>query len=275
VIAPTEDLTAAGRGWREIHRYAYSARRFDDVWPLLADGGARLLGIEASSEGGGFELRVNRAGIDVPRTVRVHVGGLVHLGDRALVPLSWADFGHPRLFPVLKAVIELAPADCGGHSITQVGLLGRYRPPLGALGEAVDRMAGGEIVAESVTTFVAGLAGRFDAELASTRDSMPAAAGDHEPHGVEDRCRRVFLPVSGIHLRAGGAIAIRLCLARFPGVRTVEVDPFAAMALVSYDPQRCNLDALAACAEDAADVAAALDTFVSRQSGEKSTNNPS
>jgi hypothetical protein len=243
VSARIEDVPT--RGWHEIHRYAYSARRFDDLCPLLADGGARLFGAEDNSEGGGFELRVSRAGVDVPRTVRVHVGGLIHLDHRAVVPLSWADFGHPRLFPVLKAVIELAPADYGRHSITQVGLLGRYRPPLGALGGAVDRIAGAEIVAESVTTFVADLAARFEAELASV-----PASGDHEPSALEEGRRRIFLPVNGLCLRAGGAIDIRHRLALLPGVRTVEVDPLAAMALITYDPERCNVDDLAACAED-------------------------
>lgn len=243
MITRVQDLPPTRRGWREIHRYGYPARRFDEVWPLLAGGAERLLGAEADADGCGLELRVTRAGIDLPRTVRVHVGAPVHLGDHAVVPLSWSDFRHPRLFPVLRAVLEFAPADYGRRSVTQVGLLGRYRSPLGPFGEAVDRMAGAEIVAESVGAFVDDLAERIEAEV-------EPASSDHEPAVVEDGGRRIFLPLSRLRVRAGGAVASRRRLALLPGVRTVDLDPIGGMAVVTYDPHQCNLDDLAAWADD-------------------------
>jgi hypothetical protein len=75
------------------------------------------------------------------------VGGLVHLGDRAVLPVAWADLGGPDLYPVRQSVLEVAPPDDSGAAPTLLRLLGRYRAPL----EAV-----------SVTTFLLDLAGRLE-----------------------------------------------------------------------------------------------------------------
>jgi len=162
-VIARESLKRRRVGWRTIERRADIARPFDDVTKLLTTEGGQFVATRAE-EGWGLELRVRPAGAGAPRTVLLHVGGLVDLGDRMLVPVSWADFGRPKLFTVLKAVIELVPAD-DRPAHTQMTLLGRYRPPLGGRGEEVERRSGADIVAESVTAFVVDLAARFEAEL--------------------------------------------------------------------------------------------------------------
>lgn len=242
-----EDMKVSQRGWRGIHRYAYAARPFEDIWPLFGNAPARAFGAIHRAEGEGLELRIRRAGVDLPRTVLLDVGGLVHVGERALVPVSWSDFDRPRLFPVLKAVLELAPADYRRQPITQIGLLGRYRPPLGPLGGAVDRLAGGDVVAESVATFVDDLAARIEADLAPT--VVAGGLVDEDDTPVEPPWRRIFLPIGGLRTRPGGALGLRRLLAGVPGVRVAEVDPLAALALVEYAPDICDLDELVACGE--------------------------
>jgi hypothetical protein len=49
---------------------------------------------------------------------------------------------------------------------TQIDLHGRYRPPLGVLGNAVDALIGHRIAEASVLRFVQDVAARIDAELA-------------------------------------------------------------------------------------------------------------
>lgn len=68
----------------------------------------------------------------------------------ARLPLHWEDARNPRLFPVLDAALELPPLQDRGGSITRVGLVARYRVPLGPVGAWAD---GGviEVVIDSVT----------------------------------------------------------------------------------------------------------------------------
>jgi copper chaperone CopZ len=230
--------------WHQIHRYAYVMRPYEDVWMSVAGSPSMLLDESAGDGLKRLQLHARLAGIDVARPVLVHVGGLVNRGDRAVLSLTWCDQGRRNLFPVMEAVLELVPVDYRGCPITQIGLVGRYRPPFGAFGNAIDRVAGSQIVAESVTWFVAGIARRLEAAL-------PAPEAPEDPLGKEAApleidlappWPHVFLPVDGLSHRRGGAAAVREHLAAVSGVQHVEIDPIAAMAVVDYDPERCTPD---------------------------------
>ena len=62
----------------------------------------------------------------------------------------------PRLFPLMKAEIWLYPLTA---TETQLDFQGVYEPPLGALGKAVNAIAGHRLAEASVHRFVDDLAG--------------------------------------------------------------------------------------------------------------------
>jgi hypothetical protein len=154
-------------GWREIRRYAYVERPYEQAWALLAGAPRLVLGGEAAPEAGvgQVELHVRRAGLELKRPVRVYLAGVVCTETRAELALRWEDAGHPGLFPVLEARLELTPVAFGLAPATHVGLVGRYRPPFGAFGGVADRLFGADVVDDSVGTFVEDLARRLETML--------------------------------------------------------------------------------------------------------------
>jgi len=229
--------------WHQIHRYAYVTRPFEDVWTAVAGNPSML--VDESVDGGvkRLQLHARVAGIDVARPVLVHVGGLVNRGDCAVLALTWWDQAWRNLFPMMEAVLELVPVDYRGWPITQVGLVGRYRPPFGEVGNAIDRVAGAQIVAESVAWFVGEVTRRLEAAVPAPEALEPPSGNEAALDDVDlAPWPHVFLPVDGLAHRAGGAAAVREHLAAVPGVQHVEIDPIAAMAVVDYDPERCTPD---------------------------------
>jgi hypothetical protein len=87
----------------------------------------------------------------VSRLVEVHVCELVTRG-RAVLALRWEAAGPGGgLFPVLDADITMAPY---GESGTLIALAGSYRPPLGLVGAALDRVVLHRVAAATVRRFV-------------------------------------------------------------------------------------------------------------------------
>jgi hypothetical protein len=250
ILHHTEDVS-----WREIRRYVYVERPFEDVWPLLTKApGKQLVEIGAGRYHGTSQLRAHLAGVDVNRTVKVRFGGVVCDDAVARLALRWEDAGHPLLFPVLEGVIELVPLAFGRRQLTQVGLVGEYRPPLGRVGTLADSAAGAGVATESVERFLDDLARRLEALV----EAVPHEPGEEEPetaaspaeNGSDTELRQVSLLVDGLGRRRGGAVALVRRLAAIPGVVHAEVDPFAGLAEVRYDPALCAIDQLVAEVED-------------------------
>jgi hypothetical protein len=82
------------------------------------------------------EVGFGSTGMRVEKGVHIEVGHPVTLGAKTLLPIRWSATGPEGLFPSMDADIEVASL---GPNRTQLSLSGRYRPPLGKLGEAVDR----------------------------------------------------------------------------------------------------------------------------------------
>lgn len=102
-----------------------------EVWvPGLArdaeDGGERLLAEV------GFPVDDHRVG----REVQIELGTPFCIPSKTILPLTWTATGPERLFPSLDADLEIAPL---GRNRTQLSISARYRPPLGAVGRALDR----------------------------------------------------------------------------------------------------------------------------------------
>ena len=108
---------------------------------------------------GGFAL-----GTDVDITVR-------NVEERPATPrhaetttltFEWQAAGYPWLFPFMHAELTAYPIN---DSNTQLELVSRYAPPLGAVGAAVDALIGHRIAHVCVDRFLADVAGHLRATL--------------------------------------------------------------------------------------------------------------
>ena len=114
------------------------------------------------------ELRVSVGVGHTPRlskTAKVSVGDLRLHEDRAVLPLRMSATGPAQLFPRLDADLEIAPADATG---TKVTLRGTYAPPLGRIGEAIDRAVLHRLADATLRSFVDEVAGALAAPAAAT-----------------------------------------------------------------------------------------------------------
>ena len=231
-------------GWREIHYYAYVERPFDELWPLLATQPNNVLGDgRAVPRGRGTsELHVHLGGVEVARNVAMQFGELIWDDDRAGLAVHCRAARHPGMFPLLEARFELAPLPSGRRQLTQVGLVGWYRPPLGVLGDLADRLGGSGIAVESIRRFVEGVARRLETVSRPQRprsdEDEPTIDVTREPDSPE--LKKILLMVERLATRPGGAVGAARRLAATPGVVWVDIDPDTTLAEVHYDPARCH-----------------------------------
>jgi hypothetical protein len=71
------------------------------------------------------------------RSVRIHLGEPVHYPSMTSLPLTWEPVGLDGVLPQLDANLELGSL---GEDRTQLAVSARYRPPLGVVGRAVDKV---------------------------------------------------------------------------------------------------------------------------------------
>jgi hypothetical protein len=114
--------------------------------------------------------RVGVAGFS--KLVRVQVRELSWTDLSAGLALRWEATGPGGgLFPVLDADLKLAPNGAG----TMLTVTGSYRPPLGSLGEALDRALLRRVAAATIRSFVAQVAAQI------TGHPYPDGAGSASP----------------------------------------------------------------------------------------------
>jgi hypothetical protein len=236
------------RGWRTIRHYAYVQRPYEAVWAKLAEAPHEVLSTGDARSPAGLplaELRVHRVGLAMSRAVKVKFGGLVVEEEMARMGLRWEAGRHPQFFPVLEGILSLAPIRAGRRHVTQVGLVGRYRPPFGAIGAVGDRMAGEDLAVESVAGFVDSIARRLEALVDAEPLGPELAEGDPDEHH-DAPGRRILVPLDGLAQRRGGALGVDRQLSGTPGVLRSRVDPVAGMAEIEYDPDLCSLSRILA-----------------------------
>jgi hypothetical protein len=112
-------------------------------------------------------LRVGVGALEIGTDVKIQVRAVNEqksaLGDRSTeVALAWTAASAASLFPSMEATLSVYALSA---SETQIDLHGRYRPPLGALGNALDALAGHRVAEASVLRFVQDVAARLEAEL--------------------------------------------------------------------------------------------------------------
>ncbi|MGQ0670004.1 MAG: hypothetical protein ACT4PO_10085 [Actinomycetota bacterium] len=82
------------------------------------------------------EVGFGTDGRRIKKRVEITMETPIRITSKTILPITWRATGASRLFPSLDADIEVAVL---GPSQTQLSISARYRPPLGALGKAIDR----------------------------------------------------------------------------------------------------------------------------------------
>jgi hypothetical protein len=131
---------------------------------------------EADRRGDGLfaEVGVGPLGPRLGRRVTVSVGAPARFPTKTLLPFTWRPTSGNGLLPDLDGDIELGPL---GPGRTQLALSARYRPPLGTLGRAVDRVLLHRVAEATVKDFLDRLAD------ALTRPPQPG--GQHHRGGAQ------------------------------------------------------------------------------------------
>jgi hypothetical protein len=125
----------------------------------LAEGGALLGTSEEAYDHGTISLeRVGLPGLS--RLVRVQIRELAWTTEKSVgLAIRWEATGAGGgLFPVLDADLTMAPY---GERVTLLALAGAYRPPLGAMGSALDRAILHRIASATIRGFLAQVARRI------------------------------------------------------------------------------------------------------------------
>ncbi|QQS42865.1 MAG: hypothetical protein IPM63_08005 [Acidobacteriota bacterium] len=114
------------------------------------------------------ELHANVAGIDVGTEIDIEVKEIeaspksFGSPERTTLQIEWKASKMPRLFPVMKAELSIYPLTA---TETKLDLEGEYDVPLGALGSAIDAVAGHRIAEASVHRFITDVAAYLREEL--------------------------------------------------------------------------------------------------------------
>lgn len=104
----------------------------------------------------------------VHKRVYIDLGAPYERGEGTVLPLNWWATGAQRLFPTLDADLEVMPL---GPDQVMLTLVGRYDPPLGAVGRHIDRLVLHRIAESSVRSFLHRTAANLELAL-SVRPDM-------------------------------------------------------------------------------------------------------
>ena len=158
---------------RELHCYQYVTVPYERVRDgLRRDAAGIFQRATASAAARAHELvatlRVGVGALEIGADVELEVRAVNEresaLGQRTTeLEIAWTAASASALFPSMEATVSvyaLSPTE------TQIALHGRYRPPLGLVGQALDAVLGHRIAEASVLRFVQDVAARINAELA-------------------------------------------------------------------------------------------------------------
>jgi hypothetical protein len=133
---------------------------------VLGDHGSWLnpLAGGATADGEALRVRISPEGklSALSKVANVELGQPFERGDVTVVPMTWHATGATSAFPVLHADLEIARL---GSETTQLSLLGRYDPPLGAVGRHLDQLLLHRIAEASVRSFLRRLADALSAAV--------------------------------------------------------------------------------------------------------------
>jgi hypothetical protein len=136
---------------------------------LLEDPEAWVPGLLRAAEDRGEHL-LAEVGFDVDpgridKEVEIRLGAPYRTPSKILLPMTWRATGVERLFPQLDADLEVAAL---GPARTQLSISARYRPPMGAVGRALDRALLHRVAEATVKDFLDRVAERLSAHETAT-----------------------------------------------------------------------------------------------------------
>jgi hypothetical protein len=157
---------------REVRCYDYVPLRYERVRDLLhSDGIAIFSRATATANERARELvatlRMNVGPVEVGVDVQLHVKGITDevgaTGDpRTRLELTWEATRQAGFFPTMDASLSVYPL---APDETQLDLFGRYRPPMGPLGTAIDATAGHRVAEAAVHRLLRDVRGQIMSEL--------------------------------------------------------------------------------------------------------------
>lgn len=109
----------------------------------------------------------------IRKRVQIDLGAPYERGEGTVLPLNWWAAGAQRLFPTLDADLEVMPL---GPDQVMLTLMGRYEPPLGAVGRRIDRLVLHRIAEASVRSFLHRTAANLELAIAAWPDVHQAVA---------------------------------------------------------------------------------------------------
>ena len=107
------------------------------------------------------ELRIDLAGIQLGADISISVKETKNnpaagaTGPSTVLRLEWEAANRKDLFPFMRAELAIYPLTA---TETQIDFSGAYEPPLGALGSALNAVAGHRIAESSVHRFISNVA---------------------------------------------------------------------------------------------------------------------
>ena len=102
-------------------------------------------------------------GVDARIEIREVTDEVTALGDQSThIQLGWTAASHAALFPSMEAVLSIYPLS---PTETQLDLDGKYRPPLGVVGSALDALFGHRIAEAAVLRFLRDVSAYLGKEL--------------------------------------------------------------------------------------------------------------
>lgn len=161
---------------RKLRCYQYVNRPYEDVRRLLHRRPMDVFQRATTSavdraNALAASLHAGIAGFDVGVAVSIHVHGIrdeegvAGMSPVTRITLGWEALRAAALFPVMKAELSLWPLT---STETQLEIEGAYRPPLGAVGNAIDAAIGHRVADATVHRFL-------DEVVEQIRRELPAS----------------------------------------------------------------------------------------------------
>ena len=161
---------------RELRCYEYVNHPYEQVRDALTKDASKVFhdatkSATSRAESVVAELRASIGGVEVGTDISIAIHSVeenprgVKTPPATRLQFEWQASKSPRLFPQMQAELAIYPLTA---TETQLDFSGRYEPPLGPLGSAVDAVLGHRIAEASVHRFLRDVA----EHLKKTLDSL-------------------------------------------------------------------------------------------------------